>query len=128
MSRRKPAPGLDPGVGTGSPKRTCANEGHAPMNESRAWPDSAGTGRALARSPDRFVREHFRKIFSLCSPVDSAHPARSSMLAPGQTLEARAGLLPVMTVLAGATFGGAVGGMILERNASFIRSYLLAQD
>lgn len=50
------------------------------------------------------------------------------MLARGQTLEARAGLLPVMTVLAGATFGGAVGGMILERNAGFIRSYLLAQD
>ncbi len=50
------------------------------------------------------------------------------MLAPGQTLEARAGLLPVMTVLAGVTFGGAVGGMILERNAGFIRSYLLSQD
>src|ERR1700733_4983402 len=44
MSRRKPAPRLDRGW---TPVR---RQGHAPSKESRAQPDSAGTGWALARS------------------------------------------------------------------------------
>jgi len=78
--------------------------------------------------PNR-ARERFRKFLALGHRA--GHPpaaARSFMLPTEQAIAARNSLTSAMTVIAGVSFGGALGAMILERNSTFIRSYFLSED